>query len=640
MCGILGILRRTPGSPDDQARLESALAPLRHRGPDSQGCYADARISLAHARLSILDLSPAGAQPMAWDSGRLVVVYNGEIYNYLELRQELAAKGTIFRSTSDTEVLLAAWAAWGPECLRHFQGAFAFALWDLRRQELFLARDRTGEKPLCYWQDDQQLIFASELKALLPLLPHRPQLDAQAVDLYLHYQYVPEPRTPLQDVHKLPPAHLARISTADWHVKPRRWWSLEDLPAIPCASHAQAAALVAEELETAVRLCLRSDVPVAVALSGGIDSGAIAALAARHHAGAMHAFSIGYPGRPEYDERHQAQELAQRLGMHFHEVELPVERFTEFFPRLAGILDEPIADPAAFAHYTVPLAAREAGIKVLLGGLGGDELFWGYGWLRQAAELNSRLGWVRRLPTALRNLLRSARLQGLGARLPAPVATVLADMQRMAEPRTPANQLVCMTLTPDFMDAFSFRTQCYGPAMAHLGLESPFAATAYGPCPSGGEGRRILRQLFETWLASNCLSLGDRVSMAVGVEQRLPFLDARLIELVMGLRRSLPDLPLGHKGWLKAAVRPLLGDDIVDRPKRGFQPPVWDWLSGVVDAYGETLRDGRLAAAGMLRPQGLDDLLTRRRHEAPALIYAYKLVLLETWHRQLLPEAA
>jgi asparagine synthase (glutamine-hydrolysing) len=273
MCGIVGVYSRVPLATN---LLIPALQSSYHRGPDGSDSFLSEHLQLGHTRLAILDLTPSGKQPMSFQDGRFWLTFNGEIYNYLELQAELVGYGYHFNSRSDTEVLLAAYAHWGADCLKKLRGMFAFAIWDRDCQQLFLARDRFGEKPLYYWADSENFYFASELKALLALIPHRPELDPIAIDLYLHYQYVPEPLTPLKGVNKLAAAHCLSLSLDPWQIEPNPYWSLSKIEPI----EGNIPQLIRAELEASISLTLRSDVPVGVALSGGLDSGTIAALAA------------------------------------------------------------------------------------------------------------------------------------------------------------------------------------------------------------------------------------------------------------------------------------------------------------------------------------------------------------------------
>jgi asparagine synthase (glutamine-hydrolysing) len=637
MCGILGRFYRQPA--DRLSFTKQDLATLAHRGPDGAGVYTDRHIQLGHTRLAIIDLTEGGHQPMRYENDRYVITYNGEIYNYLELRTQLEAKGERFASRSDTEVLLAAYKVWGQECVSHFRGMFAFALWDAREKSLFLVRDRCGEKPLFYYQDDHCLVFASELKGLLPLLPSRPAIDPAVVDLYLHYQYVPEPFTLLRGVQKIPAGHTLMVSLDNWVTEPVQYWNVEEptkMTGLPTDTPG-ILRCIRERLEEAVTFTLRSDVPIGVALSGGIDSGAIAALAQKHSITPIHAFSVGYPGRPPYDERKQAQDLAKQLGLTFHEVELPVENFVDFFPQLVRIMDEPIADSAAFGHYAVPKAAADMGIKVLLTGLGGDELFWGYPWVTQTVTTNQILASSSFLKailplTASPGMQRVLRKAMRHSSVPPWGQHWASLLYGVGTRPKPIDQLHFYEAWPHFNETFQIKQTVYGPAMRTVGELNPFRPTDIGPRKVEQLPAAVIRLLFHTWLVSNCLSLGDRVSMSVGVETRLPLLDVELIELVMALREHQPDHTFGQKSWLRAALKGLLPDEVLTRRKAGFQPPVGKWLSGVVMRYGNGLYDGSLTRAGILDRTKINLILEMPRQGLSDLYFAYKLVLLEEWY--------
>jgi asparagine synthase (glutamine-hydrolysing) len=638
MCGILGRFYRQPAHRSPLTKKD--IVTLSHRGPDGWGVYTDPYIQFGHTRLAIIDLTESGHQPMTYGDGRYVITYNGEVYNYLELRTELQAKGERFVSSSDTEVLLAAYKIWGRECVTHFRGMFAFALWDEKEKSLFLARDRCGEKPLFYYRDDQCLTFASELKGLLPLLTTRPALDPSVVDMYLHYQYVPEPFTLLQGVQKIPAGHTLTLSLDNWFAEPVRYWSVEEPTKVSSLPTDPPGILrcIREGLEEAVKLTLRSDVPVGIALSSGIDSGAIAALAQRNSSEPLHAFSVGYPGRPSYDERDQAQALATQLGMIFHEVELPVGSFVESFPQLVRVMDEPIADSAAFGHYAVPKVAADLGIKVLLNGLGGDELFWGYPWVTQTVATNQILA-TSPLLNAILPLTASPGIQRVLSkvtrhpRVPSVCqrwASLLYGVRTLAKP---VQHLHFPEAWPHFKETFAIKHMAYGPAMRAVSEQNAFRPTDIGLRTVEQLPAAVIRLVFDTWLVSNCLSLGDRVSMSVGVETRLPFLDVGLIELVMTLRTKQPDHTLGQKAWLRAALKGLLPEDVLTRKKSGFQPPVKAWLSGVVVRYGSCLYESSLTKAGILDRDRIDHVLKMSCQGLANLYFAYKLVLLEEWHK-------
>lgn len=653
MCGIVGIWDYTQA--EDLCAgdsLSQALTAMEHRGPDGQGVYTGPGVSLGHVRLSIIDLSERGGQPMR--SGHFVIVYNGEVYNYKELRQELTGQGAVFCSESDTEVVLQAYARWGKDCVRRFRGMFAFAIWDQKRDELFLARDRCGERPLLYAVCDNRFIFASEMKTLRKLLPERPALDPAVVNMFLHYQYVPEPWTLLQGVCKLPAGHTMTLTRAGKLV-PEAYWdvmgagvtteetaaSYHDVPSMLDA--------IRDTLEESIKLCLRADVPVGVALSGGIDSGVIAALAQKNSAEPLHAFSVGYPGRPAYDEREQAKRLAHNLGMIFHEVEIPVNDFVTEFPSLVTILDEPMADIAAFGHLAVSKAAHALGMKVLLTGIGGDELFWGYDWTRQAVALNMEMArkpfspWMLALfrQSSLRPLPRSLARKSW---LPKSVRR-RAGLFFSALEANPAEYPYFMTLSHDFCEARKTVLAVAGAALRALPCNTVFWPQAM-PSPtltgiSSGNSfdnapdspALVMGLLFRTWLTSNCLMLGDRVSMSMSVESRLPFLDAELMGLVMALRRQSPDHELGQKAWLRAALKGVLPDEVLARPKAGFTPPVKEWVGGVVQAYGQCLLDGELCRAGLVERQAIAQWLSNPQSlKRQQIFLLYKLIMLEMWY--------
>jgi asparagine synthase (glutamine-hydrolysing) len=606
---------------------------------------SNAHIQFGHTRLSIIDLTSAGHQPMTYAQGRFTVTYNGEIYNYLELRDSLEGLGETFVSHSDTEVLLAAYKVWGASCVQRFIGPFAFVIWDQDTRQAFLARDRCGEKPLFYYFDQTTLVFASELKGLIPLLSTRPALNPSAVDMYLHYQYVPEPLTLLQGVQKLAAGHTLTLSVDQWQATPVSYWSVEQASqqVAPLAAKMQQADILSairEGVEDAVKLTLRADVPVGIALSGGIDSGAIAALAQKNYPEPMHAFCVGYPGRPHYDERQQARTLAESLGMIVHEVELPVDGFVDFFPALVQVMDEPIADPAAFGHYSVPRTAADQGIKVLLSGVGGDELFWGYPYVTQAVQLN-QLALTHPLLPSIATWLTTPSAQTFLTKVAHyphahPSVKRWADiLQKLSDPHQPKNQLFYYLLHPEFAGAYAFKQRLYGPAMAGLATENAFLPTAIGKRTCEQVPAAVIRLLFETWLTSNCLSLGDRVSMGVGVETRMPFLDAKLIGLVMALRAQSPDHNLGQKAWLRQALQGVLPAEVLARPKAGFQPPVQEWLSGVVTRYADALVGGQLQQAGILAADRIDYVCHELAKQGyTGLFLAYKLVLLELWYQK------
>ncbi len=637
MCGLAGVLSFSDGSYNS---LNKILDLLKHRGPDDQGTYYDQKITLGHTRLSILDLSPLGHQPMSYAAERYWIIFNGEIYNYLELRDVLQTKGHQFRSQTDTEIILAAYAEWGVACLDKLRGMFAFALWDKENKRLFLARDRTGEKPLYYWHDDKNFYFASELKTLIKLLPEQPALDPASIDLYFHYQYVPEPRTPFKNVCKLHAAHYLLIDSNNWEITPKLYWSFDQIESV----QGNPDELIRAELEHTIELTLRSDVPVGVALSGGLDSSAIAALAATRN-GNLQAFSVGYPGRPEYDERKQAEYLSRNLGLPFHDVELNTEELVKFFPSLVATMDDPIADIAAYGHYSVSKLAADHGVKVMLSGLGGDELFWGYSWVSQAAQLSIQKQRLLKSPLPLTALFWIGALSEKNIyqrltnnqKIPSPIRKLLhygTKLKKMT--LNHPDQAVFQDLVPDFQTAIPVCEQIYtNEFRSQLSDRNAFTPFIMDIENIKDIPLNIQKTLFETWLVSNCLSLGDRVSMASSIETRTPFLDYKLIELVIGLSKQTPQYNLKQKAWLKSALKGTLPDTILNRPKRGFQPPVQEWINALIKHYREQLMESILVRNFIVSKKELEIMLM----DVPRYNFMlYKFIVLELWYKKVMVE--
>jgi asparagine synthase (glutamine-hydrolysing) len=644
MCGIAGLLLKDRDeSEDDDRRVRAALARLRHRGPDDEGLCRSSGVVLGHRRLSILDLSAAGHQPMQTGDGRFVCSLNGEIYNYLELRAELAAKGRAFRTGTDTEVLLAAFAEWDTAAIARFRGQFAVAIWDARRKRLVLARDRVGEKPLHYWRDGERFAFASEIKALLELLPARPPLSADSINTYLHYQFVIEPATLLDGVAKLPAGSLLEIENGNWEAQPRRYWSLAAVPPI----EGDAVDRLRQALHDSVSLTLRSDAPVGVALSGGLDSGVIAAMAARERKD-LTAFTVGYPGARDFDERAPARGLAASLGIPWHGAELPTSDFVASFPHLVEVMDEPIADVAAYGHYSVSKLAAAHGVKVLLTGIGGDELFFGYGWVRRALELSRmKLEAIRSgsSPSPARARLVRTLLQ----RSPLPALLTNHRFPRswrdLVDRQFDAGRLdldrpdewVFYQLDYHWDPAVAFTAQVFTPEFAAtLSPRGAYRLMA-GLSDAAPPEIALTGMLFDSWLVSNCLDLGDRVSMASSVETRVPLLEAGVIDTAIGLwRAGRRDDAQGHKTWLKAIARDILPADYVNRPKLGFVTPTVEWTQAINAKYGQLVNDGVLREARIVDPDRLHAWLRRAPGGIRRDFLVYKLTLLEVWCRTVL----
>ena len=636
MCGIIGIIGSRPLA---KPLREIDVDRLKHRGPDDRGIYNDSYASLGHRRLSIIDLSSGGHQPMKSPDGRYVIAYNGEVYNYIEIKERLKAAGFSFTTHSDTEVVLQAYICWGEKCLQQFRGMFSLSIWDRQDKKLFMARDRCGEKPFIYFMDDHHFIFASEFKALVPLLPEMPHLNPSVVDMYMHYQYAPEPYTLLNGVHKLEAAHYAILDLQKWSLETREYWDLFSIQADSRLTKQD----IRSELDRAVELTLRSDVPVGVALSAGIDSAGIAAIAAKKYDAPLEAFCVGYPGRPSYDERHEAQELAKVLGCHFNEVELATDQFTETFPDFAALLDEPVADIAAFGHHSIPKLCAQKNIKVLLTGIGGDEVFWGYDWCRTAVSVNQNRFYFQILANMLGPFMTVRSLYVLlfkfsrTHKVPRAFRDFCRKLLACVDQSTPDDQLIFMAVTgaPEFTKNVAVGKTWYGSAMRSIHENNAYIPTELQTSVTKKDiPIAIMHYLFKTWLVSNCLSLGDRVSMAVGVETRLPFLDVGLIEKVVAWRKCHPDHTNGQKAVLREILSDVLPEATVKRPKSGFVPPVIQWISSISERYGHCLTDGHLVEQGIVDPDAVKMIATDGMTSlSPHTVY--RIVLLEMWYRSM-----
>ncbi len=634
MCGICGVV--SSSAVGDEQLVGRMQRGLLHRGPDGEGSFITDHVHLGMRRLSIIDLSGAW-QPLYNEDRSLALVANGEIYNYVELRQRLQRLGHRFGTEGDCETILHLYEEFGLDCVQHLRGMFAFALWDSRKQRLLLARDRMGEKPLYIYEDDERFLFASELKALLQSGAVKFELDAVAVNQFFHFHYVPEPLTPICGVRKLRPGHLLTVDVATWRREERCYWRLEDAPPLD----GDPGELIAAELEKISEIIVRADVPVGVALSGGLDSSAITALAARKYPGTMHAFSVGYTNQPRNDERADARALADHLQIPFHEVELHKEDLVSFFPRLVYWQDDPIADISGYGYYAVMKLAREHNVPVMLQGHGGDELFWGYGWARRAvAESQHKVTMQAKDSVSLLDYLKiempESWTRGGMFRWAQSSAGLISSLNRYRRDKiAPREQIVFYDLSPDFAlaqrDANSFFTAQFLERLNGASATDVF--TMAQPWPQ--LDLLVTRLLCQTYLLENGVAQGDRLSMASSVELRLPLLDYRLAEIVVGLRKRQADVHLPPKAWFKAALRDVLPDWVINRPKRGFTPPVREWHRSLFETYGETLVDGYLQQAGVLTAESSRELAKGAIPLGVTAPLSFKALVLETWCRNL-----
>lgn len=594
MCGIAGFLG--PYGPGVATAMGAAIA---HRGPDSDGVFADpqADIALVHRRLSIIDLSPAGDQPMTDASGRYTLVYNGEVYNYRALRRSLEAEGATFHGGSDTEVILEGFARHGTAYFPKLNGIFALAIWDREERTLLLARDGMGVKPLYLRERAGGFAFASEIKALLALPDLDRTLDRQAAAAYLVYNYSPGERTMFSAVRKLTPGSWLRIDRAG-----RRETGLFYRPPAAAPDHLlDDVALIAgtrATLASAVERQMVADVDVGAFLSGGLDSSAIVALARPHARGRMQCFTIGYDERADeagelVPDLPYARQAAAHLDVDLHEVHVDA-RMADEFAALITTLDEPQADPAALNSLKIAALARANGIKVLLSGAGGDDVFTGYR-RHQAAALDRYWGLM---PKAARGALaRGVEALPAGGTLGRRVRKLFAPIAGDRDSRLIA---LFEWLPPERAAALLVEPagDVRGPLRAVL-----------ADYPGGGAVERVLRLEQHFFLADHNLNYTDKTGMASGVEIRVPFLDPELLDWAARVPVSAK-LRGGETKWvLRKAMEPLLPHDIIYRPKTGFGVPLRAWLRReLLPMLEELLSPTVIAARGLFDPHAVTEL--------------------------------
>ncbi len=536
MCGIAGVY--SASGRDHRDVVRRMIDVLAHRGPDDDAIWAEGPATLGHRRLAIIDLTDGGAQPMLDGAGRYVLTYNGEVFNYLELRAELEAEGVVFRSTSDSEVLVEAFARWGEDCLPRLNGMFAFVVYDRQRRRLFCARDRLGVKPLVYSWDGRTFAFASEHKALVAGGAASGRPSPEAVYEYVARGYTTGGRSFYADVVALEPGCF--LWMGDDGPVSRAWWAPETDP-IEEPGFEEWAEQVGALLDDAVRIRLRSDVPVGAHLSGGLDSSAIVAAAVRH--GEIETFTGAFRDEPESDERAFSRAVNERFGLRAHEVEIGVDELGPAFDRLLWHLDEPIAGPGAFPQLLVCDLAARNGVKVVLGGQGGDELFGGY---------------LRHRVVGARDLLRRGTL---AERAGAAVTLGTLAVREWRRVRRTATRVGDADLDPAFVSLVDadFRR--------HVRTSALRASSA--PELMLWDLRHYLPAL---------LHVEDRTSMAASIESRTPLLDYRLVELVLRVPERHRLRPGRQKPLLHAAVANWIPELVArHKDKRGFPTPLHHW---------------------------------------------------------------
>ena len=618
MCGIAGVYNFVDRVPANEQRLRKAAAALAHRGPDDEGVYLDGEVGLANRRLSIIDL-PGGHQPLSNEDGSVWITFNGEIYNYKDLRSQLLSSGHRFRTASDTEVILHLYEEQGDRCVEEMRGMFAFAVWDTRRRRLFLARDRLGVKPLFYRVSAQGILFASELRALTQLTANAFEIDLQSVYDFFTFRYVPAPLTLYRDVLKVPPGHILRADSNGVTVK--SYWDVPGRQRATISSPEDIAHEALGCLRESVRMRLIADVPLGVFLSGGTDSSAIVALMAHSGAAPIRTFSAGF-NEAAYSELPFARRVAEQYSTNHQEVIVGASDIASELPRLISLRYEPVAEPTDVALYLLARLASQT-VKVVLAGEGGDELFAGYP--KYPADRLAKL--VSRIPLSLtRTVAGWLPYRQRRARLAIEALSTRDDAERAAAwfaSFLPHER--CEVFSRDFL--------------AEVDIHHPAKVLreVLEKDPSRSSLKRMLYADLKIWLPDNLLLRGDQMTMAASIEERVPFLDHKLVELAAGVPDRLLIRGFKSKAFFRYMLEGELPPEILCRRKVGFAVPVGPWFRGALKPMvGDLVLSSRALSRGYFNKANVERFanehikgLRDRRKELWALLN------FELWQRQL-----
>jgi len=613
VCGINGIINlgRT-GNFGNQIRMMNVA--LAHRGPDNDGVFEEEGIALGHRRLSIIDLSSDGHQPMNY-ANRFTIVYNGELYNFRELKKELSE--ITFKTNSDTEVILAAYAKWGENCLKHFNGMFAFVIYDQSNQELFIARDRLGIKPLYYSQINEQLIFSSEIRALLATGMIPKKMDLNSLEDYLLYQTVHAPATIIENVKMLMPGHFMKINNGSVNVK--CWWKPEIKSSKSNSDYSAVCKDIRKLLRDAVACRLVADVPFGAFLSGGIDSSVIVGLMSEVASSPVNTFSVTFDDS-EFSESIYANQIAKKFKTIHHEIKLKPEDFLNELPNALDAMDHPSGDGPN--TYVVSKATKIAGVSMALSGLGGDELFCGYDIFKRSAELEGK-NWLNIIP----RIIRSAVGDSIKKKNPGIAGEKKAAILSMNKINFASFYPVYRkVLLEDQIKKIRSQKNEFPNAVTEIvtEIETKFSAENYLMS-------RVSIAEIITYMQNVLLRDTDQMSMAHALEVRVPFLDYKLVEYVLNLPNEMK-FPITPKKLLVDAVSDLLPSEIVNRPKMGFTFPWKNWMKNELKIFCE-IRLQNLGKRDPFDANGLQELWTKFLNDDPLVTWSriWPLVVLSHW---------
>jgi len=623
MCGICGKLEfdrtATVGAP----LIRSMLDTIRHRGPDDQGVYLASQVGFGHARLSIIDLN-SGHQPLSNEDGTVWIVFNGEIYNYRELRTFLLAKGHTLKTQSDTEVIVHLYEELGPQCVEKLRGMFAFALWNENTKELFLARDRVGIKPLYYSLNDQGIVFASEIKAILADPAVSRNLAPEIVDRFLTFLYVPGEETLLKGIRKLAPGHYLLAKNGKAEIK--QYWDLSFRKPADSLSIDEAESKLSNLLAEAVELHMIADVPVGILLSGGVDSTAVLSCAAERTDKQISTFTVGFSDAGFADERPYARLASEAFGSRHHEMTITAEDFIDFLPKYVWHMEEPVCEPPAVALYYVSKLARNH-VKVLLSGEGGDEAFAGYdnyrnmAWLERLKQVwpagNGAASWGL---SRLNSLVRSGKVAKY-----TPLVNATFPHYYYSRTSTPyryAGNGIGELYSTDFVKS----------------IDKEYTIEPVRRLFSKIENQGVLDQMLyidtKTWLPDDLLVKADKMTMANSLELRVPLLDHRLLEFAASLPANFKLKGFALKYIWKKALSKRVPTSILKRKKAGFPVPYELWLrNNFKDQVRDILTDRKTIERGYFKKTAIEKLINANSDSGTYSKEVFSLVALELWHR-------
>jgi asparagine synthase (glutamine-hydrolysing) len=608
MCAICGIVKLDRAAWVDPAIIGAMSDTMAHRGPDDSGVFVDGPAGLGFRRLSIIDLA-GGHQPMTTPDGDVTIVFNGEIYNYRDLTCKLTAASHRFQTHSDTETILHAYRQYGDACVEHLRGMFAFAIWDRPKKRLLLARDRLGVKPLYYYQCGDFLAFASEIKALLEIPAIARNVDPDALDDYLSLRYIPGPRTMFRNIFRLQPGHTLVLENGQ--VRIHQYWD------VAYGESERNPQDFLELLEESVRLRLVADVPLGLFLSGGLDSTAILSIMSRLAGGRVKTFSVGYEStdrRDDVSEFEYARLAANAFGAEHYEYRLTSHQFEESIPGLIWHLDEPMADPTIIPLYHLSRLAREH-ITVVLSGEGADEILGGYNIYSRMLKLEAPF------LKSLAHLLKwapSEALRHYGQMSSEPLNRRYRGVSRGFRPETKLSLIGADRMRRSFVR-----------------LDGIFKAALDTPAGASPLNRMLYADT-KIWLPDDLLVKADKMTMATGLELRVPFLDHRLVEFAAGLPDRAKLNGSTGKAILRQEMRGRVPDAIIDRPKKGFPVPLASWLRGPLRRFlREQLLDRQSACSSYLEPTAVAQILEQHEQgRADRSGELWSLLVFEIWHRK------